>query len=109
MRLYYCPECGREEIKDDYLCEYKITYQNIRDGYGRPITHYKCECGNLLAGSMSILGWGNDKNAINYSKEVIKAYNKNGCFYPDGLYEWVEKRYKEKIDSFNKIINRKHM
>lgn len=97
MRLFYCPECGKEEIKKGCPSRNEVTFANIRDGFGRPITHYKCECGNLLAGSMDISGWEDDEDLIFYAKDTIKGYNKNGCYYCDGLYEAVEERYKEKI------------
>ena len=96
MILFYCPECGREEMKNDYPSRKEVTYANIRDGYGRGIRHYKCECGNLLAGSINVYGWENDIGLIDYSKHVIKGYNKGGRYYSDGLYEAVEKRYKER-------------
>lgn len=56
MRIFYCPQCGDFKMEDNPPLRNKITYKNLRDGYGRPITHYKCECGNYLAGSMSISG-----------------------------------------------------
>lgn len=96
MRLFYCPKCGKEKIKDSRSPR-DITFANLRGGYGRPITHYKCECGNLLAGSMDVTGWEDDKNSIIYAKETIKGYNKGGCYYEDGLYERIEERYNEKI------------
>lgn len=51
-RLFYCPECGKEQILNNNPYEKEKTIINIRDGYGRPITHYKCECGNYFAGNM---------------------------------------------------------
>lgn len=87
MRLFYCPVCGKEEIRSDDPYKNERTISNLRDGYGRPITHYKCECGNYLAGSMSISGWGDFM--IQYCKDTIRGYNKGGCYYagtfsPDG-------------------------
>lgn len=95
MKLFYCPECGKEEIKNNNPSRSEVTFMNLRDGYGRPITHYKCECGNLLAGSMDVTGWEDDQGLIIYTKETIKGYNRGGCYYSDGLYERIEKRYKE--------------
>lgn len=83
MRIYYCPICGKEEVGNDNLYDNEKTIVNIRDGYGRSITHYKCECGNYLAGSMSISGW--DESMIAYCKDVIKGYNKGGCFYANNF------------------------
>lgn len=83
MRLFYCPECNKEEITTNDLYKNEYSINNMRDGYGRPIRHYKCECGNYLAGSMDINGWENDENAILYCKETIKGYNRGGCYYCD--------------------------
>ena len=96
MKLYYCPNCGKEEIKNDDLLRNEITLANIRDGYGRPITHYRCNCGNYLAGSINIYGMEDDKGAIDYYKHIIKEYNKGGCFYEDGLYKRAEENYVRK-------------
>lgn len=81
MRLFYCPKCKKEEIRTDDPYKNKHTINNMRDGYGRPITHYKCACGNYLAGSMDVNGWINDENAILYCKETIEGYNPGGCYY----------------------------
>lgn len=97
MRIFYCPECGKEEIKDVYPPRNEITFTNIRGGYGRPITHYKCECGNLLAGSMDISEW-NNKDAIRYDKDIITCYNRGGCCYPNGLYEKIEENYNNRLN-----------
>lgn len=96
MRLFYCPKCGKLEIKSN-RSPIDSTFANIRDGYGRTITHYKCECGNLLAGSMDVTGFEDDNAFIIYAKETIKGYNKGGCYYCDGLYERVEEQYNKKI------------
>lgn len=79
MRLFYCPMCGKEEIRNDNPYNDEKTIVNMRDGYGRPITHYKCECGNYLAGSMSVSGF--DEHTIKYYKDIIKGYNEGGCYY----------------------------
>ena len=92
MRMFYCPVCHKEEIKKDYPLRSSITFVNTRDGYGRPIVHYKCECGNLLAGSIDITGYENDNYLLQYSKVLIEGYNKDGRYYTDGLYEAIEER-----------------
>ena len=94
MILYYCPECGREEIKDSSPPKDERTLLNIRDGYGRPITHYRCECGNYLAGSININGLTVNENSLDYYRELIKGYNRGGRYYEDGLYEKIEEHYK---------------
>lgn len=101
MRLFYCPKCKKEEIRSDNPYRYEETIVNMRDGYGRPIRHYKCECGNYLAGSMDVNGWIDDPNAILYCKETIDGYNLGGCFYDStvvngdklDLYERAKKCY----------------
>ena len=81
MRLFYCPKCKKEEIREDDPYRYEETIINMRDGWGRPIRHYKCECGNYLAGSMDVSDWIDDPNAILYCKGLIVDYNPGGCFY----------------------------
>lgn len=104
MRLFYCPECNKEEIRNDDPYKNEYTISNMRDGYGRPIRHYKCECGNYLAGSMDVDGWVDDKDAIEYCKVTIKGYNRGGCYYDfsgsfDGntdLFERAKMVYKDR-------------
>lgn len=77
----------------------------MRDGYGRPIRHYKCECGNYLAGSMDVNGWLDNPDAILYCKGLIEDYNPGGCFYSgivglngdkSDMYERAKKCYEER-------------
>lgn len=91
MRLFYCPECGNEEIENRGLLSKDKTLLNIRDGFGRPITHYKCKCGNYLAGSMDITG--KDDDFVGYCKHIIEGYNRGGIYYNDGLFEKAEKNW----------------
>lgn len=84
MRLFYCPKCKKEETREDNPYRYEETIINMRDGWGRPIQHYKCECGNYLAGSMDVSDWADDPDAILYCKETIEGYNPGGCYY-DGF------------------------
>lgn len=70
MYYFYCPKCGFEgEVK-------KLphgTVGNPRDGYGRPIYHYKCSvCSNLDAGFMKEAK--GDSSEKEYFKEIIKLY-----------------------------------
>ena len=104
MRLFYCPKCKKEEIREDNPYRYEETIANMRDGWGRPIRHYKCECGNYLAGSMDVSGWVDDPDAILYCKETIEGYNPGGCYY-DGMafnsnesdmYERAKRIYEER-------------
>lgn len=73
--LWYCPKCNREEIKDVFPNRDERTWTNLRDGYGTPICHYKCECGNPNAGAMhfKVVGDITDYN-IEYFKSVIEMY-----------------------------------
>lgn len=84
MKLFYCPKYKKEEIREDNPYRYEETIINMRDGWGRPIQHYKCECGNYLAGSMDVSDWADDPDAILYCKETIEGYNPGGCYY-DGF------------------------
>lgn len=94
MRLFYCPKCEKQQLLNHNQYRNQETINNMRDGYGRPIRHYLCECGNYLAGSMDISGW--DSGGASYAKNIIKEYNKNGIFYEDGLYEKAEQAYKSR-------------
>ena len=94
-RLFYCPKCKKEEIRKDN--PYKTTLYNIRDGYGRPIQHYKCECGNYLAGSIDISDWIDNidinfyNNNIEYCKIIIKNYNEGGYYYNADMLNKIRK------------------
>lgn len=94
MRLYYCPKCGKEEISDQDLYTKEYTLLNIRDGFGRPIRHYKCECGNYLAGSMDVTGW--DEDGIKYAMSIIKDYNLGGPYHEYELYLKAKQNYEKK-------------
>lgn len=119
MRLFYCPVCGKEQIADDRLYRNERTIINCRDGFGRVITHYKCECGNYLAGSMDIAGY--EDHMVQYCKDIIKGYNKGGCFFDHNVslsgdnsdlfesakqcYEKRKKDAEEKTEKFLKEIH----
>ena len=81
-KLYYCPSCKKQVVTDEVLYKGELTVTNMRDGYGLPIHHYKCECGNYLAGS-TFLQDGSD-GEIKYRKSLIEAYNPGGDYY-DGM------------------------
>ena len=70
MYYFYCPNCGNEyEVKNLP----RHTVGNIRDGWGMPINHYKCEkCLNLDAGFM--LERRGDSDEKEYYKSVISMY-----------------------------------
>ena len=94
-RLCYCPKCGRSEILTDAseFDRYKSekTISNLRGGYGRPITHYKCICGNFLAGSMDVSEW--DDDGIMYAKAVIRGYNEGGAYFEQRMLDAVKTEY----------------
>lgn len=90
MRLFYCPKCNKEKISADDIYRGEYTINNMRGGYGRPIRHYKCECGNYLAGSMDVSGWEDDDGLIEYCKDTIKGYNKDGCFYNSYIEDGID-------------------
>lgn len=81
-KLYYCPKCGKREITGEPRYQKELTITNMRDGYGMPIHHYKCECGNYLAGSMILRDGSEDE--IKYYTYLIEAYNPGGDYY-DGM------------------------
>jgi hypothetical protein len=68
--FFYCPHCGNEKEVAQLP---RGTVGNIRDGYGTPIYHFKCEqCSNLDAGYMRERD-GND-NEKRYYRDVISRY-----------------------------------
>lgn len=80
--MFYCPKCGKTENwkEEDFRKHRKNqTLVNIRDGYGRPIRHYLCDCGNYLAGEMCTAGY--DEDGIEYAKHIITAYNEGGNYF----------------------------
>lgn len=97
MRFFYCPKCGKEQISNDNLYKKECTVTNLRDGYGRFIHHYKCECGNYLAGWMDVAGWKED--SIPYVKSLITDYNEGGCFYYPELLEQAKYCYEKRHET----------
>jgi len=89
--MYYCPKCGKLEMvfdRDKYRMNGTVT--NLRDGYGRHIKHYMCECGNLLAGDMEIRGLMKDEydyEAVDYAKSIITDYNEGGLYFEQSLLD----------------------
>jgi len=113
MRLFYCPECNKEQMRNDDPYKNEKTIVNMRDGYGRPITHYKCECGNYLAGSIDVSGW--EDHMIQYCKDTIKGYNKGGCYYDynfslngdsGDLFERAKQVYKQRKEDARMMRSR---
>jgi hypothetical protein len=96
MTLFYCPKCNKEQLLPNNPYKTEQTIINMRDGYGRVIQHYKCECGNYLAGNMNVTDW--DEQGISYAKTIIKDYNENGIYYSPDMLEKAkccyEKRHK---------------
>ena len=71
MKYYfYCPRCKHKKYIE------KIPHGavgNIRDGWGRPISHFECPiCHNLDAGAMQIIN--DDQTERDYIEYVIKLY-----------------------------------
>ena len=100
--IYYCPKCGKLDT-DFKMTRDTPSVGNIRDGYGRLLYHMKCDCGNYLAAGMNFSKDEIDKeqSLIEYIKHTITEYNKDGSFYHDGFYEYVEKRISD-IERHNK-------
>lgn len=70
MFYYYCPNCKYEDKIKDIP---RGAVGNIRDGYGRPISHFECpKCHNLDAGAMSIQD--DNEEEREYYRSVISMY-----------------------------------
>lgn len=96
-RLFYCPVCGKEQYQTNrsgQLYQNEATLSNLRGGYGRPIKHYKCECGNYLAGSMDLSGW-EDQESVEYAKDIIRGYSRGGVCYSDDIFDAAKKCYEQ--------------
>lgn len=95
MYLFYCPECGKIKLIKEYLeikkYRNETSFINIRDGYGRPINHIKCECGNYLSGMMYLEK--EDSQDIEYIKNIIAEYNKNGNYFNKDLFFYAKEHY----------------
>lgn len=87
--MYYCPQCGKLDLQFNMQDNYKnSTVTNMRDGWGRPIKHFLCECGNPLAGVINICELGNsEEDAIKYAKELIADYNEGGLYFKRSLLD----------------------
>lgn len=99
--MFYCPKCKKIEMDFDKRSHRQYqTVSNIRDGYGRPITHFLCECGNPLAGSMDIRGMMKEEyeyEAVDYAKYIITAYNEGGDYFSQDLLDYANKIVEERI------------
>lgn len=102
--IYYCPKCGKLDTNFKMARDIPRV-GNIRDGYGHPLYHMKCDCRNYLAAGIHFSKdeVDKDQSLIEYIKEVITGYNKGGIFYHDGFYEYVEKRISD-IEQRNREI-----
>lgn len=96
-RLCYCPVCGDSKIitkSNEYEWYFsRKTLGNLRGGYGRPIMHYKCACGNFLAGSIDVIGW--DDEGIAYAQAVIRSYNEGGAYFSQRMMDAVKRAGKD--------------
>ena len=92
--LCYCPKCGEESISArDRDC----YYINVRDGFGRPLRHYRCRCGNIFAAFVALpIGWSSED--IEYFKGVIEGYNEGGVYYNEEFDKSVRTVYRESKD-----------
>jgi DNA polymerase II large subunit len=93
--MFYCPKCGKVDMNfnpDKHRDTH--TYSNCRDGYGRPIMHFECDCGNLMAGW--IITTGCDKDDLEYYKDVITEYNEGGLYVNQELLDLIKKRYEQR-------------
>jgi hypothetical protein len=102
MSIFYCPQCGKFD-KDFHYNSYAPKVINIRDGFGHPIYHIKCECGNYLAGYMNF----NKTEAFQdeaYIKGIITGYNLDGIYIKNREQEWCN-YVKESYDEQERRIN----
>lgn len=97
--MFYCPKCEKFVMNFNRRDNQKyIIVPNMRGGYGRPIAHYLCECGNPLAGDMDIRGLSDDEEMnVNYAKDIITAYNEGGDYFEQGLLDYANKIANERI------------
>ena len=111
--IFYCPQCNKLDM--DFRISLDIPQVvNIRDGYGHPLYHVKCECGNCLSAGIHYTKEEveSDLGLLDYIKEIITNYNKGGYFYTDGDYECIEEninkreqQIKEAMEERNRIFN----
>ena len=72
MYYFYCPNCGKE---DEVKRKPRGTVNNIRDGWGTPISHYECpDCHNLDAGFMQMWHNCDKEEEKRYYRSVIEKY-----------------------------------
>jgi hypothetical protein len=70
MYYFYCPKCGNEMEVNKIP---RGCVPNIRDGFGMPIYHYRCDrCSNLDAGYMTERDGSEEEKY--YYKHVISLY-----------------------------------
>ena len=50
-----------------------------------------CECGNPLAGDMTIAEMGDEDGAVEYAKGVIEGYNEGGDFFQPEFLEYAKR------------------
>lgn len=105
MRMFYCPKCGHFELKKNFEenpYKNKLTIRNMIDFSFIPIQHYKCECGNFLAGYFEFvtendiksgyttdegyeifhkLGSNQQEDNILFYKDIIMSFNEGGRNY----------------------------
>jgi hypothetical protein len=101
MSVFYCPQCGKFD-KDFKYNSHSPKVGNIRNGFGCPIYHIKCECGNYLAGYMNLkIETLQDEM---YIKGIIEGYNLGGLYIKGSEQEWYN-NVKESYDEQERRIN----
>lgn len=80
--MVYCPACGLFYENSNQIPDgSKVTFSNCRDGWGIPITHFKCRCGNEYAGMMRLRSdYVDVEGLVDYYKDVITGYNPGGIY-----------------------------
>lgn len=101
--IFYCPKCNKIDGDFNFNKRTQITWKNIRDGYGRPITHIVCPyCKYELSGFINATGMYNkndmyDKeNCVEYIRHVIQGYSNSSYCDSKKLLELIRKDIKSK-------------
>lgn len=113
MRMFYCPKCGHFELKKNFEenpYANELTIKNMIDFSFVPIQHYKCECGNFLAGYFEFVtendiksGYTTDEGYESFHKLGDKQQEDNILFYKDIIMHFNEggRNYNRKFKGKN--------
>lgn len=95
MRIYYCPKCGKLQITNLMLYVNEYSCANPKAGMNfMPVFHYRCECGNYLAGMMIYPEHTMTHEFVQYVKDEIEACNPGGRYYNPKLLSQIKECHK---------------